>query len=419
MIKIISDAFGKDRNKMYLLYIVLYLAFCSLSFIQNTAKGDEKEFHIPTAININENLFATIFGEGYLSANTPLPYIIVDSAGQLFGINLIVVRTSTAIISFISLIMFSVLIGANSKKPVYYASLPFLFYPYFLMCSFVFYTPVYGLLFALLAFWFLLNIENRVSQFLFGLSSSFAILSQQFYIVIPAAVIMWRVWLLVKDRRKTSSIKKQIISILLISIPLLLPLWLFVKWKGLLHPMSQCHNISFHIENLTAVFTVLGLVFIPFVISLKKIDKKTIFIFAPVSLILGIFFAPQWGDSQGPGIFPGITFHILHIIENFSPIFSTALNVILVFFGLLLIYSMFDYVENDWEKQLFFIGILLIGVYSFNTILGEKHLLGLVTVLFLLIIPRLKQFTLKAYILGMSVIGTLYFSYWLYLKNTG
>ena len=246
----------------------------------NISIGDEKDYHLPNAINIYENgLIKGLTGKAYSAANTPLPYII-NSNYYLFPPSLVSVRIVTLIFSLAIILLifywFNRLNYSPSKNLL--ISLSFLFYPYFIRQSILFHAPIYGLIF-IFAFLYKFKDDRSLNKphemFIYGLLLSLSSLSQQFYISFYIALLAVLVF-------NKYNIKQIIICLL----PIILPLLTFVIWGGMTHPNFRAHNIIFDPTHFTATVEVIGLSLILFLPIFKdKIFNKNNIIL----IILAIF----------------------------------------------------------------------------------------------------------------------------------
>ena len=246
------------KNKGLFLILIPYFIFSLFSLIQGQPIDDEV-YHLIMVNNFNNNFFDTLFGNSYIIANTPLPYIIVLIPSELFGINIILCRIVTILFSIFSLLLFFIVIKKiNSQSSLFFLLILF-FYPYFIRTSFSFYMSIYGIFFALLAYLFIMNFGTNLSYFFAGAFSSLAILCQQFYIAVPAGILTY---MIIDGIINKSFGKVKLYRMMLFLIPMLLPFLLFYKWGGF--TVIHSHKIIFNISNITGVLTVIGFWFLPF-----------------------------------------------------------------------------------------------------------------------------------------------------------
>src|SRR5947209_3161156 len=146
-----------------------------------------------------------------------------------------------------------------------------------------------------------------------------AVLCQQFYLVIPIAIIAARIITIVKNKNNRTSglFKKLIVNNLFLITPLTIPFIIFFKWHGITHPNFYRHTLSFYPGTIVAVLVVTGLYFIPVIIqSFKLINWFNGFVTLAMATTLVLLFRPVFADTQGPGLFTGVTFHILYLSGN-------------------------------------------------------------------------------------------------------
>jgi hypothetical protein len=72
--------------------------------------------------------------------------------------------------------------------------------------------------------------------------------------------------------------------------------------------------------------------------------------------------------------------------------------------------------KSHFNKALVLAAVLLTLAYLFNSIMGERHMLGLVFILFIILLPKLSTRASVFYVPPMMVLGAFYFVYWLFFK---
>ncbi len=414
-----------DQN-IFLGVVVIFVLFSCISLLQlalhSSGEGiiDEGLYHYPNMENFYYNGLGATFNSQYSAANTPLPYVITSFIAHLSTLSLSVARLTTALISFgVFWIVFALLKVCSAPR---YTSLIFLFYPYFFLNSFVFYVINYGLLFILLAFlviWYAKGKAAFLSDLLTGIFLSLAVLCQQFYLAIPAAITVYRLWWVIRQRREGGWLQfgSVIGYLVILNIPLLLPLYIFSKWGGLTHPNFHIHSIGFYPSTVVGILFVTGFYFSTFLLcSFRSLTKAEVAIGGLLSVLLVAVFRPKYGDLQGPGIFTGLTHHIIFLSGKLGGMFPVIVMASLVFSGIMILTRLFRSLSTDWEFMLFLAALLLGLVYACNTQIGERHLIGYMTILFLLILPRLRAKIGLAYLASMTCLGVGYFIYSIFFK---
>src|SRR5579872_5270499 len=200
-----------NRRGVQWLAFILFVFFFLLSLTKvGSFTLDETLFHYPNVINFYQNGIGATFDSKYSAANTPLPYIIVAGLAKLISPSLVLARIVTGIFSFFTLLLAMHLLNRQGAYP--YSVFVLLFYPYFFLNSFVFYPVNYGLFFALLGL-LALDRERKKNGYgkegkgywrdlLAGVCLSLAVLCQQFYLVVPAAVCFARIILIMYKNRR-------------------------------------------------------------------------------------------------------------------------------------------------------------------------------------------------------------------------
>ena len=375
-------------------------------------------------MNFYNNGWDALFNDHYSSANTPLPYFIVAILAKLFSPSLALARIATALISFATFLIFVKLLESYSVSK--YFSFSILLYPYFFVNAFVFYAINYGLFFLALALWLWRKTEKekQVSlsgEFLTGLSFSMAVLCQQFFIVIPLAIIAYRglSFLITKEMYRKQSFQHLCLSNLLLVIPLLLPVALFFYWGGLTHPNFRGHSLAFYPSTVVAILFVTGFYFSPYIFfRRKKIKAVEAIASLFLSVVLIMAFKPIFSDFQGPGLFTGLVFHLITIPGKIQPLITTILMTGLTTLGILVFVELVKSLRSRSDFTLITVVAFLLLAYSFNTQIGERHLSGLMMILFLLLLSRMKE-TGWLYPVAMTIAGIGYFLYWYFFKFSG
>ncbi|MGA9120207.1 MAG: hypothetical protein WB699_12655 [Bacteroidota bacterium] len=381
---------------------------------------DETIFHFPNVINFYENGIDAMFNAHYSAANTPLPYMIVALAAKIFSPTLLLARIITCIISFCSFLAAMKLLEL-SDAPLH-LSFVFLFFPYFFVNAFVFYVVNFGLFFALLALIVVhktLGRNSYGSDFLAGILFSLAVLCQQFYLVVPAAVIIARVLYALRGRMHVSSpeFKTMALSGIVMLVPMILPLLLFLRWGGLTHPDFRFHSIGFYPPTIVGILFVTGFYFAPFLLqSYKALTRGKVILALTLSVVLVFFFKPTFSNHQGPGLFTGITHHLIIAAGKIHPAFSVVMMIGLTCSGILVLVELITQLSSEWDSGIFIACALFAIAYTFNTLIGEKHLLPYTVFLFFLILPRIRKPVALFYPVAMAVLGMSYFVYWFFIK---
>ena len=397
------------QNKGLILILIPYFIFSLFALIQGQPIEDEV-YHLTMVNNLKSNFFGTLFGDSYIIANTPLPYLIILFPSEIFGINIVLCRIITIIFSLSSLLLIFILMKKINPPSLLYSVFIILFYPYFIRTSFSFYMALYGIFFALIAYLLIMNLETYLSYFLAGLFSSLAILCQQFYIAIPAGLLTF---MIIKGVTEKSLGKTKAYNTILLLLPLLIPFSLFCMWGGF--TIISSHKIVFSIWNITGVLTVIGFWFLPYTLLRIKYLKLRVYVFTGiVSIILGLFFKPMWSQYYDLGNFTGITFHSIELTKSLGEFVPGLLTFILTFSGLTCLLLLLNDLNKEWERIFGTIILFFILIYSFHILIGERHLIHLFILLFVLTLNKVNKQMSIVWVICMILIGTAYFFYWFY-----
>jgi hypothetical protein len=398
---------------LFLFIIFVYIIFGAVSIFDSKAKIDEKRNHLPMLEGMYETGYVSyILSDEYNAANTPLPYLLPHCVYKIFCIapNLLVPRIINLIISLLTILLFAILLTKISGIADYRV-LIFLFYPYFIKTSFVFYLAIYGVFFILLALFFLLKEKNH-NKFIGGLSTAGGLLSQQFTFALPIGyIISWFINL------KAGKIKNEFAGIMFFLVPLLIPMFLFILWGGLTHPSWRFHNPSFDITHITAALTISGGVFFPFIIDkIRAVKIHYALIIIPSAFILSYFFAPMWAEYGEYGQVTGYTYNFLTKAGLISKLLSYLISFFLCSAGIYLFLIIYLEKKNDIEKLIFLVSLVFLIVFFFNNVFSERHLLPMMALLYLLTLPRIqKKWLLNAWVIYQILFGTVYYYYWIFI----
>lgn len=415
----------KLSGNFFRVSVGLFSFFLLLSLLKvDNYTLDETVFHYPNLLNFYYNGWDALFNDHYSAANTPLPYFIVAILAKLFSPSLVLARIVTALISFATFLLFVKLLESYAVSK--YFSFSILLYPYFFVNAFVFYTINYGLFFLALALllWQKNEKEKQHSlsgEFLTGLAFSMAVLCQQFFLVIPFAIIAYRgcSFLFTKKMKRRQSFQQLFLSNLLLAVPLILPFALFFYWGGLTHPNFRSHTLAFYPSTVVAILFVTGFYFSPYIFfRRKKIKSVEAIASLSFSILLVTVFKPVFSDFQGPGLFTGLVFHLITIPGEIHPFISSILMTALTSLGVLVLVELVKSLKSRSDFALITMAAGLLLAYSFNTQIGERHLSGLMMILFLLLLPRMKE-TRWLYPAAMTIAGIGYFAYWYFFKFSG
>lgn len=397
---------------------VLFFVFVLFGFVSLTTKNihiDELESHIPTVRYFMENsAIDAITGEGYKSASTPLPYILLASVFNLMDISADItsVRTANIIISFLTML---ILLFILRNEPFSFPSMLIIFfYPYFLKPTFTFHMAMYGLIFFLL-FLIYSRKDSFYSTFAAGLCLSLAVSAQQFYLIIVPFYffLLGKRFIDLKSDRKTTGIQ-----ILSFSLPFLLLIPIFLLWGGLTHPSYSSWGISFYPEYTTSVLIVLGGTLAPFLFfHLKVLNTKILIIITSLAVILVIFAYPVWVSQPMIGGISGYSFRTIDIIANYSSVIGFLIKLLLTVLGL---YSfVFIYKKRKQINIVLLISFIafIIG-FMINKLPSERHMLPLVITSYLIVFSLLKNKSVYNIWVPLQIIlGSIYFYYIMFIYS--
>ncbi len=423
--KLIHSAGGK-----YYFIIPLYLLFAYLSLSTLYPKFDEYYAHLPTLKSIyNGNVIDEILSDDYKAANTPLPYLLIALPAKLIhsAPDLLTTRIINIFISFITIFLLLYLYRKKNKSPsglhpagtgnILYFILIIFFYPYFLKPSFTYYLAVYGLLFFILTIIFLTK-DGYINLALAGIFNSLAILSQQFYLIVP----VWYLFYSIVNTKQSVDIKSGVTKLLIFSFPLIIPLLLFISWEGLVPGNFAQYKVTtalISLSNLTVMTVVFGGLFLFFVLdNYKKIKISWLSVYLFSAILLNAFFNPQWDIISGPGKISGYTYHALEYLNVWGFLPGLFIKIVLSAIGISTLHLLFLSLTDRNDKLYYVLIILFIIGFTFSTPLSERHILPLVILLYLLLFPKIKnKLIIKIWLVTQILIGSVYFYYWIFLQK--
>lgn len=417
-----SGKFSSNQILIFSLLIFVFFFLLSLSKISSFTL-DETVFHYPNVLNFYENGVGAIFNTKYSAANTPLPYIIIAVIAKVTGPSLLLARIVTGIVSLFAFFFATRLLKALGSSN--YSFFVILFFPYFFVNSFIFYAVNYGLFFATIALLIYYHKKEQFSyksNFIVGLFLSCAVLCQQFYLMVPIAIMITEFFMAFRQKsdNRVQLFKRMVISYILLGLPLIVPFLLFFKWGGLTHPNFREFTLAFYPSTLVAILFVSGFNYMPYLLqSIRQINKWEISIASLLSIILVLLFRPTFiSYGQGAGLFTGLTYHLITISEKIHPSISAFLMMGLVCSGILIFIKLFKSISSGFDYILSASSLLFILAYLTFTQIGERHLLPLSMIIFFLILPRIRNSYAKLYMIFMATIGIGYYFYWNYFKFT-
>lgn len=397
----------------------VFAAFFLLSLTKlGSFTQDESEYHFPTLLNFAQNGWAAMLNDRYAAANTPLPYLIVALFAKVAGSSLLLARLVTAVVSFVAFLLAKTLLDRRGASPFAVAAL--LFFPYFFVHSFVFYAVNFGVLFLLAGLLVLQRSPLGMGgNLLAGAFFSAAVLCQQFYLVVPLAVLLHRLMerLTSPAPLQLGSITGEIGSGALLLLPLVVPFALFAAWGGITHVNFRVHSVMFSPTNITAILFVIGFYFFPYLLQVRREIPVGQWLVAFVASVVAVtWFRPGYSDIQGPGLFTGLVLHLVEIVRSYQPLAAAGLLTMLVMSGLLAVWTLARSLRDSWERLLLVIASVLTTPYWMSSQMGERHLLGMMVVLLILVLPKFDEVPARWYSALVGAMGVSYFCYWIFIK---
>jgi hypothetical protein len=371
------------------------------------AFSDEKEFHLPLAQQFyHAPALQVIFGEHYLAANTPLPYIVSTGILKMFGLEPDIYRLR--VINLLVYLLTVILLFYGYLKRDILMFVIIAFNVYMLKSAVLYYMADWGILFFCI---FLILIKHweylprSVTTPLIILVCLFAIMAQQFYMILPAALLIGA--LMNNERRINGKLLPYAyISLAIIIVPVLL----FVQWGGMTHPNFAGYNpVAFAPTNITAVLAIAGFNLSPYVIYKIVQERKVYWLLALVALLCGWFLTPAYAHYMYEGAIVGTTFRFIDTIAIHTVVGTNLITAVFVYFGLLAFYEIVrtgrDFKARVMQSAAFLFSI----VYIFTPRIGERHMIPLIFLLYLMLLPRvINKKLLYLWVAVQVVIGVIY-----------
>jgi len=370
-----SDAILKKQTLYFGIFLPVVYSFIAIFF--TPVWGDELLYHIPTAKNFT---FSVLFGDNllYNTAYTPLPYIIGKTFINMWD-SYILLRLINFLIFLCLLLVFYKIFILLNKKPLFFILL-LISNPYLLRASTTYYMFNYGLLFAFIAFYFIIKNETKFSNTIVSLMLSLAVLSQQWMLIL---VVARQIVELVNNIKLKNGLNVYIKN-LAVQVVLLSPaLLIFFIWKGLTVPQFNIHQLKPTFEHANAVFANIGFIGI-FIILFNFKRFLNINYLSLIFLIPLIWLTiPNHSNLHGLENSTGVAAQICTQLQKFVLIPYNFSMLILVFFGILVYVLVFINKSDKFSHilKLFIIGLSV--VFTSSVKLGASHIYILVPFIFL------------------------------------
>jgi len=405
---------GKTVNKHWFPGVIAgtYLLAMGMSLIQGKWKGDERIFHYPLTAKFAAEFPRFDLKHNYSSASSPLPYIVAASLGRVVGLSVASLRCMNLALSLAALWMFlrlARLLGVRHPREV---SLLLLFHPYFLLCSVVFYTPMWGMTFGLFSLYFFLRDASRYDAWLAGAWSAAAVLSRQFDMFLPAGFVLLAL-------RDGWTAKRAVPwgKLAALCAPQVLPLLLFMYWGGISSPDFTQHEIGLKPMNLVFFVAMVGFYY-GWTTLYARFPRRHL-LWLAVGLPPFFLFMPNWSDYQGMETMTGLVMHVCSLGGRFVPGGTATLVFGLYVAGFVVLVDALRQARETTprEQALWLLMALFLGVMSVNVASAERHFVGCIP---LLILALRRPWPGLAIRLAGAVTGFVSFAYlffWLFISN--
>lgn len=371
-------------GKNYWLYLIIsgYCIGILMSLWHGDALIDEKSSNIPLVVKFTDELPAFDISNNYSSAGTPLPFIIISLVCKIIPPSIYTFRIISVIISLICVFIFHTILKQNGISNYGLISL-LLFHPYFYRLSFTFYLGLWGMMFGLLAVFYAFKKPSYINTILTGIFISAAVLSQQFYLFLAAAIPL----MFIIKNYKELNIKRSVIHITLYFLSQIPYLILFWYWKGLVNPVFQeRYLVQLKFENAVFFFIMAGFYYGWLLFRGFELRKKHMLLLLAIPVC--IFFAPHYsGELEAGNSLSGLIMHALFIIGNYSPAINMLFVTGLFIIGILVFYEKADKTLNP----LIIPPIVFVFAIAFSAVSGERYFVGVIPFMILLFGKRIQK----------------------------
>lgn len=385
---------------------------CFVAIFITPSFGDELNYHYPLAKNIS---LKTIIDSNsdYSSAYMPLPYLIGNGVLRIFN-SLQALRILNFIVFMLGIFFFNRIARSRTKEHEQLTLLAFL-NPYLLFSSFVFYMYSWGVLFALAGLYFYLVRRSKPAADIF---LALAVLSQQWMVVVVAAVIIYE-GTQVLERKL--SLAQWGIGIARKALFLMPAAAIFISWRGLTHPSFSSHGLHPSFEHLNIVLVNLGFMFVMVVLAHFKSFLKTRHL--PLLFLLPILYLsiPAYSSYNGINQINGF---IANFADNADKMLHIPFGWILfplIVFGLLSLTLMFADTTNDKKNIFLFIICGFLTAFVAHSRLASAHVFAMLpfALLFLQEKIQARKWLPKAMMIQYFSVSCLYLLFTVFFRSRG
>lgn len=421
----------------YIYFAIPFLLLAVLTGL-NYPKVKDEPFYYTTITNFpriysnatNIEKYTEPVQTAYTKRTLSLPgYFAMQSLiGKLIGFQIWKLRLTNVIFGLFAIFVFFKMLTQLewlkiNRDVAIFTSLVLLLNPYFFMTSFLIYTDIPALCFALLGMYFYLQRKNLISVVFLSLS----IFTRQIYIFLPVAIILAEIL-----QKKSKPFKPQIFIYTFPFLVLLVAIWLWKGQKQLLwqyipysspqaawlwqdhewvlqqyFPSSLYEFFNFYSVNKFIISV--GVYAIPFILlNPKRFFKKANFVvslsFLPIlfiNLINPRFYA--WLFGARAGIFSSTIIKLSDAI-SFFPLRYVFL--LFWFLGILVLAEAFSNTSRDKRLNFFHFQIIVCAaIMFFAWLFWEKYIMMIQPSIFILLAYQMKP---PNKILAYTIVSFLY-----------
>ncbi len=360
----------------------------------------------------------------YPATSTPLAYIIMSTIGRIAGTELWKMRLVAAIATFLAASLFYDLARRRNLPHPLLSAFLFVFFPYIFFHGFTIYTDGFAMVFALWALkYYLSDEQTRSSQFKASLLATLAVLTRQIYVVLPAGILLYEVWRVLRSR-SFAGVRSRILSWVILAIPFVVLLPVFWIWGGFTTPAHQAERggdffLILIPQHLSFFFIFSGFYFLPilggrsFIATLRS--NKYVLLFPVILIPLFLMFPPLYSEERDlVGAATGI---IAHGLDLGAQVFGRQIFQIvkLALWGVgivILAYGILNSALATATAKIYAILFAFLALVMFTPYVAERYYAVAIPWLILILHNRFRSQIILMGWVTIQIILSAGFSYW-------
>lgn len=406
--------------------IVLMIPFLIMSLITKLDFRlivDEGLFHIKIIESFADE-WPMINVADYLSASTPLSYILMTVVGKAVGFDIWKLRLLSAAATFLAAYIFHGICKRRNLPHPLLSSLIFLLFPYVFFFGFTIYPEAIGLFFGMWALsYYLVDHPSPIQLFKGSVLAALAVMCRQSFLVIPAGMLIYETWRIVRHGLRMPS-RQEGVNLLLLGVPILVFLPFLLVWGGFTPPLNRVGQggvwfIKLEPRHISYIVMLVGFYFIPALISsdiVERLRSGKIILITAVAFLLLLLLFPITSNYDPYEFSPvgGLIIRGIYLVERGVSTGAAFISMTLLWFaGVLVIASAWPRpLLAPENRSIIFISITFLALILLTPYVYERYY-GLLVPLLILIFHRLiKSRNLLLLWLSVQVMISIGFSIW-------